>query len=315
MKHPLRVFSGTANRPFAEKVAEHLGIPLGPVDIRRFKDGECYVSYQESVRGADCYVIQSCCPPIDVNIMELLIMMDALRRTSVSRITAVIPYFGYARQEKKEHPREPITAKLIADMIVSAGAQRVMTIDLHAAAIQGFFNFPVDHLSTLITFGEYFRKLKDKPVVLVSADEGGVKKVRKVATVLNAPIAVGYKHRPGHDKSELTELAGDVKGKIPIIIEDMITTGGSVNNAVDALLAAGCEPEIYVAATHGILVGGAIERLSRPEIAEFVTTDTVPIAEEKRFDRMTILSVAGLFADAIHRAHNDESVSSLFEMG
>lgn len=314
MSHPLRLFSGTANLPFSEKIAECLGTTLSPVDIHRYRDGECYVSYQESVRGADCYVIQSCCPPVDVNIMEMLIMMDALRRTSVSRITAVIPYFGYARQEKKEHPREPITAKLVADLIVAAGAQRVMTLELHAAAIQGFFNFPVDHLSTLRAFTEYFAKLKGRDLVLVSADEGGVKKVRKVAGVLGAPIAVGYKHRPSHDRSELTQLAGEVKDKVPIIIEDMITTGGSITNAVDALLMAGARPEIYVAAAHGILVGPAIERLSRPEIAELVVTDTVPIPPEKRFDRMTILSMADLFAQAILRSNNDESVSSLFEL-
>ncbi len=311
---PLRVFSGTSNVPFAQNVAKKLNLELGDVDIRRFEDGECHVSFRESVRGADCYVIQSCGPPVDVNLIEMLIMMDALRRTSIARITAVIPYFGYARQEKKEHPREPITAKLVADMIMCAGAHRVMTIDLHASAIQGFFNCPVDHLSTLKSFTEYFRKLKDRRIVVVSADEGGVKKVRKVAAVLGAPIAVGYKIRPEPDKSELTELAGEVRGKVPIIIEDMITTGGSVDNCIDALLAAGCEPEVYIAATHGILAGRAIERLSRPEVAEVVVTDTVPIPEEKRFDRLKIVSVAPLFAAAIERAHKDMSVSSLFEL-
>jgi ribose-phosphate pyrophosphokinase len=310
---PLLLFSGTANVPFAEKVAEHLGVTLGPVDIRRFKDGECYISYEQSVRGCDCYVLQPCAPPVDVNLMELLIMLDALRRTSVARITAVIPYFGYARQEKKERPREPITAKLVADLITTAGADRVMTLDLHTAAIPGFFNCPVDHLSTLKLWGQYFSKLKGRDIVVVSADEGGVKKVRRVAALLDAPIAVGYKVRSGPDKSELTQLAGDVRDKVPIIIEDMITTGGSVSHCVDALLQAGCKPEVYVAATHGLFVGDAATRLSRPEIAEVVTTDDLPIAPEHRCARLTVLSVADLVAAAIHHSHNDQSVSSLFE--
>jgi ribose-phosphate pyrophosphokinase len=312
--YPLRLFSGKANIPFAKGVAKHLDLKLGRVDISRFKDGECYVTYKESVRGADCYVIQSCCPPVDTNLMQLLIMMDALRRTSVERITAVIPYFGYARQEKKEQPREPITARLVADMIVSAGAQRVMTMDLHAAAIQGFFNFPVDHLNTLRTFCDYFEKLSGRDIVVVSTDEGGVKKVRKVAGQLGAPIAVGYKHRPAHDCSTLTELAGDVKNKVPIIIEDMITTGGSVSECVDALIKAGSVREVYVAAAHGLLVGGAAKKLSRPEIAEVVITDTVPVKKRAWFDKLRVLSVAPLFADAIYRAHNNLSVSSIFDL-
>lgn len=312
---PLKLFSGTANPELAQAIAREMGVTLGAVDILRFQDGECYVAYRESLRGADCYVVQSVGPPVDSNLMELLIMMDAMRRTSVARITAVIPYFGYARQEKKEYPREPITAKLVADMIVCAGAQRVMTMDLHAAAIQGFFNFPVDHLNTIKMFGKYFEKLKGRDIAVVSADEGGVKKVRKVASLLKAPIVVGYKHRYGPDESELTQLAGDVKGKVPIIVEDMITTAGSVSHCVDALLAAGCIPEVYIAAAHGVLVGPAVERLDRPEIAEVVVTDSVPIAPEKRFPRLTILSVAELFANAVRRAHEDESVSALFEIG
>lgn len=312
-RHELKLFAGTGNPELAQAVAEWLQLPLGMLKISHFADGETYVKFEESVRGTDVYVLQPTCPPVDANVMELLICLDALRRASAARITAVIPYYGYARQEKKDAPREPITAKLIADLITSAGASRVMCMDLHADAIQGFFNLPVDHLTAINLLSDYFVKKKLDDIVVVSPDEGRVKKTRKVMAALNAPLAVGYKHHPGLGVTQVTHLAGDVKGKTPIIIEDMITTGGSIIEAVDALLAHGCKPEIYVACTHGILAGGAVERLtSRPEIAEIVTTDTVPLPADQRHKKIKILSVAALFGEAIHRANNDLSITSLF---
>jgi len=311
MKNTLKLFAGTANRPLAEKISEYLGSQLGDLTISRFSDGECYVKFKESVRGVDAFVIQPTCPPVDTNLVELLILIDALRRASAASVTAVVPYYGYARQEKKDAPREPITAKLIADILTAAGANRIVTMDLHASAIQGFFNIPVDHMTAVPLMSNYFKEKKLDNIVVVSTDEGRVKTVRQVSSRLGAPIAVGYKFHPEHQKTEMTHLAGDVKGKTPIIIEDIITTGGSITECVDALLAHGCNPEIYIAATHGVLTGPAFERLSRPEIKEVVITDTLPRPNEK-LDSLKVLSVAPLFAEAIRRVHKDESITSLF---
>lgn len=311
MKNTLKLFAGTANRSLAEKISEYIGSPLGDLTISRFTDGECYVKFKESVRGVDAFVIQPTCPPVDTNLVELLILIDALRRASAASVTAVVPYYGYARQEKKDAPREPITAKLIADILTAAGANRIVTMDLHASAIQGFFNIPVDHMTAVPLMANYFKGKSLDNIVVVSTDEGRVKTVRQVSSRLGAPIAVGYKFHPEHQKTEMTHLAGDVKGKTPIIIEDIITTGGSITECVDALLAHGCNPEIYIAATHGVLTGPAFERLSRPEIKEVVITDTLPKPEGK-LDSLKVLSVASLFAEAIKRVHKDESITSLF---
>src|ERR1043166_7482919 len=311
-KFDLKVFSGSANPELASAISDWIQIPLGNLRISHFTDGETYVKFEESVRGTDAYVIQPTCPPVDSNLMELLICLDALRRASAARITAVIPYYGYARQEKKDAPREPITAKLIADIIQTAGANRVMCMDLHADAIQGFFNLPLDHLTAINLICEYFVAKQMKDIVVVSPDEGRVKKTRKVVAALQAPLAVGYKHHPGLGVTEVTHLAGDVKGKTPIIIEDMITSGGSIVEAVDALLAHGCKPEIHIACTHGVFASNAVERLtSRPEIAEIVTTDTIPMSAEKLHPTIKVLSVAGLFAEAVYRANHDLSITSL----
>src|SRR5688500_139527 len=261
-KFDLKVFAGTANPELADAVADWLKAPLGELRISRFKDGETYVKFEESVRGTDAYVIQPTCPPVDTNLVEILICLDALRRASAARVTAVIPYYGYARQETKDQPREPITAKLVADLITAAGAHRVMCMDLHAEAIQGFFNLPVDHLTAINLMSDYFVRKGLQDIVVVSPDEGRVKKARKVVAALQSPLAVGYKQHPKHGLSEVTHLAGDVKGKTPIIIEDMITTGGSIIEAVDALLEHGCNPEIYVSCTHGIFAADAIQRLT-----------------------------------------------------
>ncbi len=312
--HDLKVFSATANPQLAQAIVDWLKIPLGRLKITRFVDGEAYVKFEESVRGADAYVIQPTCPPVDQNLMELLICLDALHRASAWRVTAVIPYYGYARQEKKDAPREAITAKLVADLITAAGAQRVMCMDLHADAIQGFFNVPVDHLTALKLLAKYFLQKQMEDIVVVSPDEGRVKKARKVASDLNAPLAVGYKHHPLHQATEVTHLAGDVRGKTPVIIEDMISSGSSMMEAVDMLLEHGCKPEIHIACTHGIFAGRAVERLtSRPEIAEIITTDTIPLPPEKRHPKIRTLSVATLFGEAIYRANNDLSITSLFE--
>lgn len=316
-RHELKFFAGPGNPALALAIADWLGVSLGKMHYKQFTDGENFVRFEESVRGADCYILQPTCPPVDTNLVVLLEAIDALRRASAWRVTPVIPYYGYARQEKKDAPREPITAKLIADIITVAGANRVMCLDLHADAIQGFFNIPVDHLTAQNLFTDYFsQKMRDglDNVVVVSPDEGRVKKVRKVVQVLKTPLAVGYKHHPEHMVSEVTHLAGDVRGKTPIIIEDMITSGGSIIQAVDALLEHGCNPSIYVAATHGVLAGNAVERIcSRPEVAELIVTDSVPISSEKRHEKMTVLSVASLFGESIHRANNDLSITSLFD--
>lgn len=308
----MKLFAGTANPELAAAVAEQCGMPLGKLAISRFADGELYVKFEESVRGTDAFVLQPTCPPIDANLIELLVLVDALRRASADRITCVLPYYGYARQEKKDAPREPIPAKLVANLLTTAGANRVVCMDLHADAIQGFFDIPMDHLTAIGCIADYFAAKNLKDVVLVSPDEGRVKKVRRIAGRLGAPLAVGYKVHPEHHVSEVTHLAGDVRGKTCIVYDDIISTGGSINEVVEALLENGARPEIYVACTHAILVGPAMRRLARPEIAELVVTDTVPVPPEKRSPKTKILSVASLFSQAIQRINSDESVSSLF---
>jgi ribose-phosphate pyrophosphokinase len=313
LRAPMKLFAGTANPGLSRAIAGHIGSELGGLQITRFADGELYVKFEESVRGADAFVLQPTCPPIDANLLELLVLIDALRRASAHRITCVLPYYGYARQEKKGAPREPITAKLIANLITTAGADRVVAMDLHADAIQGFFDIPVDHLTSLMVVADYLAKKDLHDVVVVSPDEGRVKKVRQIAGRLNAPLAVGYKVHPDHGVSEVTHLAGDVRNKTCIVYDDIISTGGSINEVVDALLANGARPEIYVACTHPVLAGPAVQRLARPEIKELIVTDTIPLPPEKRSDKTTVLSVAPLFAEAIQRIWSDESVSSLFE--
>ena len=313
-KTEIKLFAGTGNPKLCQAIADWLELPLGEVEISRFADGETYVQYKESVRGADAFIIQPTCPPVDTNLVELLILIDALRRASADRITAVLPYFGYARQEKKDRPREAITAKLIADVLAAAGADRIIALDLHADAIQGFFNIPLDHLTARGMFADCFEQKNLKNVVIVSPDEGRVKQARKLVRQLNAPLAVGYKHHEHHGHTEITDLAGDVKGKIPIILEDMITTGGSIIECVDALIAHGAQPEIYVAATHGVLAGSAPDRLQdHPAIAEVVITDSVPLPPDKQRPKIKQLTVAPMLGEAIRRVNQDMSITSLFD--
>ena len=313
-KTEIKLFAGTGNPKLCQAIADWLGLPLGEVEIARFADGETYVQYKESVRGADAFIIQPTCPPVDTNLVELLILIDALRRASADRITAVLPYFGYARQEKKDRPREAITAKLIADVLAAAGAHRIIALDLHADAIQGFFNIPLDHLTARGMFADCFEQKKLENVVIVSPDEGRVKQARKLVRQLNAPLAVGYKHHEHHGHTEITDLAGDVRGKIPIILEDMITTGGSIIECVDALIEHGAQPQIYVAATHGVLAGSAPDRLQdHPAIAEVVITDSIPLPPDKQRPKIKQLSVAPMLGEAIRRVNLDMSITSLFD--
>ena len=310
---PMTLFAGTAHRDLAESVAQHLGVPLGDLKITRFPDTEIYIKFEESVRGTDAFILQPTCAPIDQNLLELLILIDALRRASARSITCVLPYYGYARQEKKDRPREPITAKLIANLITTAGADRIVAMDLHADAIQGFFDIPVDHLTSVNVIADYFVEKKLENVAVVSPDEGRVKKLRRFANKLNAPLAVGYKFHPEHGVSAVSGLAGDVRGKTCIIYDDIISTGGSINAIVDTLLEHGALPEIYVACTHAVLAGPAMQRLSRPEIAELIVTDTIPVSEDKRIGKLKVISVAYLFAEALRRVWTGDSVSSLFD--
>jgi len=307
----MMLFAGTANHELARKISDYLGVPLGRLQINRFSDGECYVKFEESVRGVDAFIIQPSCPPVDTNLMEMLIMIDALKRASARSITAVMPYYGYACQEKKDAPREPITAKLVADIPTTAGAKRVVTMDLHAGAIQGFFDIPVDHLTAIPIFSAYFANKGLKDMVFVSPDEGRAKHVRQVSSRVGAPLAVGYKFHPDHHVSSVTHLAGDVRDKTPVIVEDMIRTGGSLVECVESLLEHGCKPEIYIAATHGVFTSQSFHRLGRPEIKEVVVTDTIPLRPGSP-DTFKVLSVASLFAEAIRRVHEDQSITSLF---
>lgn len=312
-RRPMSLFTGTAHPDLACTIARRLGIELGGLKITRFPDSEIYVKFEQSVRGTAAFLLQPTCDPIDSNLLELLILIDALKRASAESITCVLPYYGYARQEKKDAPREPITAKLIADLLTTAGADRIVAMDLHADAIQGFFDIPVDHLTAVPLIADYVAQKELENVCLISPDEGRVKTIRKIASRLRAPLAVGYKFHPQHGVSEISGLAGDVRGKTCVVYDDIISTGGSINEIIDTLLEHGALPEIYVACTHPVLAGKAVERLARPEIAEVIVTDTIPVPAPKRLKKMTVLSVAGLFAEAIQRVWADESVSSLFD--
>lgn len=308
----LKLFTGTANPRLGASVAEQLGVPLGNVDIHRFRCGEIYVRYLETVRGDDVFVIQPFAAPVNESLVEMLIMIDTLKRASADRITAVVPYYGYARQEKKDAPREPISARMVADVLTTVGANRVVVIDLHAPAIQGFFNIPVDHLTALPMFVDYCRARRISNGIVIAPDAGRVKTAERLASRLDMPVGVVYKRRPSHNVSEVTHVIGEVEGKTCIIIEDIIDTGGSVVNVVEALLKGGARPEVLVCATHAVLSSDAPVRLSHPAIAELVVTDTVPIPEDRMLDKISVLSVAPLIAEAIRRIHGNVSISALF---
>jgi ribose-phosphate pyrophosphokinase len=315
-KRVLKIFAGNSNKGLAEEICRHLNISLGEADVSRFSDGEIKVKIEESVRGEDVFIIQSTCPPANEYLMELLIMIDALRRASAGRITAVIPYYGYARQERKTQPREPITAKLVANLLVSAGANRVLTMDLHAGQIQGFFDIPVDQLEAVSILSNYFKEKDLDKVVVVSPDVGGTARAREFSGCLKKPIAIIDKYRSSFDDVEMLHIVGRVKGKTAIIVDDIIDTAASVIRGSKALLDAGAE-EVYICATHPVFAGPAKERIEKSfhdgQFKEVVVTNTIPVNKEKSLSGIKVLSVAEIFAEAISRIHNNLSVSTLFK--
>ncbi|GAW91659.1 ribose-phosphate diphosphokinase [Calderihabitans maritimus] len=308
----LKIFTANANPGLAQEIAEYLGLNLGAAKVTRFSDGEISIAIDESVRGADVFVIQPTCHPVNENIMELLIMIDALRRASARRITAVIPYYGYARQERKTRARDPISAKLVANLITAAGARRIVAMDLHASAIQGFFDIPFDHLPGVPILAEYYANKKLDDVVVVSPDLGGVTRARSLAERLGAEIAIIDKRRPAPNVAEIMNIIGNVKGKNVIMTDDIIDTAGTITQGAEALKERGAK-EIFACCTHPVLSGPAIERLEKSVISEVVVTNTIPLPPEKQIPKIKCLSVAPLLGEAIIRIHEDLSVSKLFD--
>ena len=312
----IKVFACNSNKELAEAIVAKLGLKLGDAEVEKFSDGEISVKINETIRGADVFIIQSTSYPVNDNLMELLIMIDAMKRASAARITAVMPYYGYARQDRKARPRDPISAKLIANILTSAGASRVLTMDLHCAQIQGFFDIPVDNLigSTLLT-QFYINKYGDeleRDLVAVSPDLGSVTRVRKFAEKLNIPIAIIDKRRPKANVSEVMNIIGDVAGKKVILVDDMIDTAGTITNAANALKERGAI-EVDACCTHGVLSGPALKRIEESAINELLVLDTIELPEEKKIDKITMVSVADVFADAISFIHKGTSISSLFD--
>ena len=311
LENELGLFSGRANPELANKIAKHIGVPLGKMVLSSFSDKEMYVRINENIRGKDVFIIQPTSPPANENLMELLIMIDAFQRASARRITAVISYYGYGRQDRKDEPRVPITAKLVANLVTTAGADRVLAIDLHAAQIQGFFDIKVDHLFAAPVFVDYFISKNLKNLVILSPDMGGIRRARAYANRLDASLAVIDKRRTGANKAEVLNVVGKVKGKQILIVDDMIDTGGTLIAAVSALIKKGVQ-EIYVSATHPILSGSAYEMIESSSLKELVVTDTIPLKQEKAKTKIKVLSVAPLLGEAIRRIHENRSVSSLF---
>ena len=311
--YDLRIFTGNANPALAANIAAELGTPLGEITVKQFSDGEISVKIEESARGQDIFIVQPTCNPVNDNLMELLIMIDAFRRASAHRITVVLPYYGYARQDKKIKPREPVTARLVANLITQAGASRVLAVDLHAGQIQGFFDLPVDHLYAGPLIADYLLSagLYNGQTVVVSPDVGGVARARALAENLKSPIAIIAKRRPEPNKVEIVEIIGDVKGKICLMIDDMIDTGGSIVQGAEALMQRGAA-SVHACCTHAILSGNAIERINASPLQSLVVTDTIPLPLDKQSPKIKVLSVAPLLADAIVRIHEDNSVSELF---
>jgi ribose-phosphate pyrophosphokinase len=309
----MKLFTGNANPYLAKKIGDYLGMSLSKATVSHFSDGEVSVEIHESVRGVDVFVVQPTCSPGNENLMELLIMIDAFRRASAGRINAVIPYFGYGRQDRKSRARDPITAKLVSNLIVQAGADRVVTVDLHATQIQGFFDIPVDHLPGVATIAEYLKdkKLGDKAVVL-SPDVGGVTRARDLAAKLGAPLAIVDKRRPAPNVSEVMNVIGEVEGKSVIIIDDIIDTAGTVCTSAEVMMQKGAN-EVFVCCTHPVFSGPAIERLSNAPLKEIIVTNTIPVLTVKRLPKLTVLSIAPLLGEALLRIHEDLSVSKIFE--
>jgi ribose-phosphate pyrophosphokinase len=312
MSERLKVFSGNSNLELAREICEHLRILLSKANVRTFSDGEVFVEIEDNVRGMDVFVVQSACPPVNHNIMELLIMIDALKRASSRRITAVIPYYGYGRQDRKVAPRVPISAKLVADLITAAGANRVLSMDLHAGQIQGFFNIPFDHLFAAPLLLDYIRKYDLGDLVIVSPDAGGVERARAFAKRLQVSLAIIDKRRDGINEAKAMNIIGEIQGKSALILDDMIDTAGTLTQAADALLKRGAL-EVYAACTHAVLSGPAMDRIEASHLKELVVTDTIPLSDRARVcPKIKQLSVSSLLAEAIRRIHEERSVSSLF---
>ena len=307
-----KIFTGNSNPAFAEEIAEIMGKPLGKATVTKFSDGEISVNIWESVRGLDIYIVQATSNPVNDNLMELLIMIDAMKRASAGRINAIIPYYGYARQDRKAKARDPITAKLVANLIVAAGADRVLTMDLHANQIQGYFDIPVDHLLGMPILAKYFQDMHLEDPVVVSPDHGSVTRARNMAQYLNCPIAIIDKRRPEPNKSEIMNIIGNIENKNCIIVDDMIDTAGPICNAANAIKELGAK-SVRAAATHPILSGPAVERIEASAIEELILLNTVPLPEEKRLLKMTTLSAAPLFAEAMTRVFTNGSISVLFD--
>lgn len=308
-----KIFSGTSNVPLANAVCEYLNVPLGESELRRFSDGEVVTEISESVRGSHVFIIQSTCPPTNENIMELLIITDALKRASARAITAVIPYYGYARQDRKVRPRAPISAKLVADLVTTAGISRVVTVDLHAGQIQGFFNIPVDHIYATPIFIKYIKeKFNKDEIVIVSPDAGGMERARSYAKILDSGLAMTDKRRPNPNEAEIMNVIGDVKGKSVILVDDLVDTAGTAIQAGKALQREGAH-DVTLCCTHGVLSGEAIDRITKSDIEEVIITDTIPLTEKAAgCGKIKVISIANLLGEAIKRIATGESISSLF---
>ena len=311
----IKIFTCNSNKPVAEEIAKVLGLPLGDMQVKTFSDGEIAVSINESVRGSDVFIVQSTCQPVNNNLMELLISIDAFKRASAGRITAVIPYFGYARQDRKAKARDPISAKLVADLITAAGADRVLTMDLHANQIQGFFDIPVDHLMGVPLLAKYyidkFKNVERDELVVVSPDLGSVARSRKFAERIDASLAIIDKRRPNPNVSEVMNIIGDVKDKICVIVDDMIDTAGTLTNAANALVTKGGAKCVYAGATHGVLSGPALDRIEESVLKEVILLDTIPVIGNTASGKLKQLNVAPVFAEAISRIYTDRPVSPL----
>ncbi|HEY9722720.1 MAG TPA: ribose-phosphate pyrophosphokinase [Oscillatoriaceae cyanobacterium] len=312
MRRDIKLFSGSANPELAGAIARHLGVELGGMKIANFSDGEIYVQIQESVRGDDVFLVQPVCHPVNYHLMELLIMLDAFKRASARQVTAVVPYYAYARQDRKAHGREAITAKLIADLLTTAGADRVVAMDLHAPQIQGFFDILVDHLFAAPVLVDYLQKLELPDLVIVSPDVGGVTRARAIAKRLDAPIAIIDKRRPAPNVAEVMNVIGEVRGRTAVLVDDLVDTAGTLVAGANLLEKEGATA-VYACCTHGVLSGPAIERIRTSNLRELIVTDSIPLAAEKHIPRITQLSVAPLLGEAIMRIHEDASVSTMFE--
>ncbi len=311
MQHKMRIFTGSSNPKLAEDICSKLGEQLGDVTLSRFKSGEIYVNYEESIRNCDVFIVQSLSHPINEMFVELLVMIDAAKRASARTVNIIVPYYGYARQERKSAPREPISAKMVADVLTTVGANRVITMDLHAPAIQGFFNIPVDHLTALDLISEYLRSKNISNPVIVSPDAGRASMAEKLANHLDSPFAIMIKKRPSHNESVITHVIGDVAGRTPIIIEDIIDTGTTIINVVEGLKERGAE-DVYVCATHGLFSGSALERLNHPNIKEVVITDSIVLPDD-HVGRVKVLSVAPMLAQATRIIIEGGSIATLFK--